>query len=189
MSANRQNVSSLFMGAEEPAIQELMQQPGSSQGPSRSGAYEQMSRSFTGVDPQDGPSHVSNDTAVSPGTAFMGEMLSPSFGRGRRPTRARGSGDSTRAGPSNRGYSHGRGDGVPYPGDPTTNATDKALREILDLCRRNAEAVDGIFAELRALSGNVTQMRQELNVLKESSARFPSDSTKSTVRKVFKYDP
>lgn len=66
---------------------------------------------------------------------------------------------------------------------------DLHLKEIHQMCQRTIEALDGVFAELRALSGNVIQMRQEILVLKESSSRFPSDSTKSAVKKMNKYDP
>nr|QHA33916.1 putative capsid protein [Atrato Chu-like virus 1] len=54
---------------------------------------------------------------------------------------------------------------------------------------RQAETVDGLFAEMRAISGAIMALRQEVNILKESSARFPSARPRSQIRAVHKYDP
>lgn len=185
-SEDRQNRSALFSGGAEPGIVAYASESSTA---SRSGISNEDQYVASGDVDTPGGSRESGTSVTRQGVglSIMQGMLGPAHsqgghnaGRGGK----RGLHPHVTQGPS----SGMQSSGLPE-GDGRDSNLERQLKEILAISKRNADAIDGIFAEVRALSGNVMQMRQELVILKQSSARFPSASVNSSVNRVSAYDP
>nr|API61890.1 hypothetical protein [Mos8Chu0 chuvirus] len=193
MSDDRQNRSALFSGALEPAISEFPSAAAGRHDHSGQQAEGGAGREgFGTARHSEGRGRVAagGGRAVVPiGVSIMEGIMDSSSGagnQGRSHTASRGGHSTSGAGFGSRRARH---HGVQAEGEQQESNVDKQLQEILAVCKKNSDSIDGIFAEVRALSGNVMQMRQELVILKESSARFPSATVGSTVNRVPIYDP